>query len=152
MSTTETRNDTIQINDLNLLEATEPGQLRVIRRDGMVAKYDEGRITVAIKKAFLAVEGDNATNSERVEQIANELTHLITEKFQRRWPDGGTIHIEAIQDQVELALMRKVSKLWPDPMSYTANSKHRNAHRKASRRPILKWLPATRHLKSTKQH
>ena len=35
-----------------------------------------------------------------------KLVKQITEAFQRRWPSGGTIHIEAIQDQVELSLMR----------------------------------------------
>ena len=34
------------------------------------------------------------------------MTQQITQAFQRRLPSGGTIHIEDIQDQVELALMR----------------------------------------------
>lgn len=99
--------DSIQIKDPNLLQATEPGQLRIIRRDGALVKFDSGRIAVAMKKAFIAVEGDNAINSERIENIANQLTQYITNRLQKRWPDGGTIHIESIQDLVELALMRE---------------------------------------------
>src|SRR3990167_3309667 len=95
----------IQIQHADLL-ITTPGQLRVIRRNGELATYDANRITVAIKKAFLAVEGENAINSERIHQISTQITQNITEKCKKRWPAGGTIHIESIQDQVELELMR----------------------------------------------
>ena len=95
----------IHISDLNLL-AAQPGQLRVIRRNGELTVYEDSRIAVAIKKAFLAVEGENATNSERIQQIAQQLTKNITERCKKRWPAGGTIHIESIQDLVELELMR----------------------------------------------
>ncbi len=105
-TTTIDATDAIRISDPQLLEATEPGQLRVIRRDGSVAKFDSERIAVAMKKAFLAVEGDNANLSERIQSVATELTENITTRLQRRWPSGGTVHIETIQDQVELALMR----------------------------------------------
>lgn len=88
------------------LVATAPGQWRVIRRNGSVALYDESKIAIAMTKAFLAVEGGNAAASARVRQMVAELTQQITEAFKRQWPVGGTIHIEAIQDQAELALMR----------------------------------------------
>src|SRR3990167_3504301 len=88
-----------------LFDATEPGQLHVIKRDGRVTKYDADRIKGAMKKTFLAVEGDNATNSDRIQEIVEKLTDQITTLFHQRWPSGGTIHIEAIQDKVELALM-----------------------------------------------
>jgi len=96
---------TIHIKDPNLLVA-QPGQLRVIRRNGELTAYDDTRIEVAIKKAFLAVEGDNATNSERIQQISQQITKTITDRCKMRWPSGGTIHIESIQDLVELELMR----------------------------------------------
>lgn len=98
-------NTSIQIKDLDLL-AMQPGQLRVITRQGNLTSYDDTRIIVAIKKAFLAVEGDNAINSERVQEIAQQLTQAITLRCKKRWPTGGTIHIESIQDLVELELMR----------------------------------------------
>lgn len=86
--------------------AHEPGQLRTIRRDGTLTSFDANRIIVAIKKAFIAVEGDNAENSERIHQISTQLATKITEKFIHHWPYGGTVHLESIQDQVELMLMR----------------------------------------------
>jgi ribonucleoside-diphosphate reductase alpha chain len=100
---TSTENS-ITIKDPNLL-SVQPGQLRVIKRDGRVAPYDEDCIAAAMKKAFLAVEGDAAAASQRIEEIVSDLSQKISDNFQTRWPDGGTIHIEAIQDKVELALM-----------------------------------------------
>ena len=45
--------------------STAPGQLRVIKRNGAVVAYDETKISVAITKAYLAVEGGNAAASSR---------------------------------------------------------------------------------------
>ena len=86
--------------------ATAPGQLRIIKRNGTLVPYDAGKIALAISKAFLAVEGGSAADSSRVHQQVSLLTDAVTNTFKRRMPSGGTIHIEEIQDQVELALMR----------------------------------------------
>jgi ribonucleoside-diphosphate reductase alpha chain len=86
--------------------ATAPGQLRVIKRNGAVVGYDESKVVVAITKAYLAVEGGTAAASSRVHETVTKLGKQITTIFRRRMPSGGTIHIEDIQDQVELALMR----------------------------------------------
>jgi ribonucleoside-diphosphate reductase alpha chain len=88
------------------LSATAPGQLRVIKRNGTVVPYTDDKITVAITKAFLAVEGGNAAASSRIHDTVRRLTEQVSATFKRRMPSGGTIHIEEIQDQVELALMR----------------------------------------------
>src|SRR5690606_21458606 len=88
------------------LAATAPGQLRVIKRNGTVVPYTDDKITVAITKAFLAVEGGTAAASSRIHETVRRLTEQVTATFKRRMPSGGTIHIEEIQDQVELALMR----------------------------------------------
>ncbi|WP_312942637.1 ATP cone domain-containing protein, partial [Stutzerimonas balearica] len=88
------------------LAATAPGQLRVIKRNGTVVPYTDDKITVAITKAFLAVEGGNAAASSRIHDTVARLTEQVSATFRRRMPSGGTIHIEEIQDQVELALMR----------------------------------------------
>jgi ribonucleoside-diphosphate reductase alpha chain len=88
------------------LNATAPGQLRVIKRNGTVVPYTDDKITVAITKAFLAVEGDSAAASTRIHETVARLTEQVSSTFKRRMPSGGTIHIEEIQDQVELALMR----------------------------------------------
>ena len=88
------------------LASTAPGQLRVIKRNGKVVSYDDDKITVAISKAFLAVEGGTAAASSRIHETVARLTEQVSATFKRRMPSGGTIHIEEIQDQVELALMR----------------------------------------------
>ncbi len=88
------------------LEATAPGMLKLIKRNGKVAPYDDSKIKVAVTKAFLAVEGGSAAASTRIHETVNRLTAQITSAFKRRLPTGGTLHIEDIQDQVELVLMR----------------------------------------------
>lgn len=95
----------IHITNLDVL-STPSATIRVIRRNGELTMYDNNRIAVAVKKAFLAVEGDSAANSPRIHQIANEIAQSISERCKVRWPEGGTIHIESIQDLVELELMR----------------------------------------------
>ena len=88
------------------IAATAPGQLKVIKRNGMVVPYTDDKIAVAMSKAFLAVEGGTAAASARIREMVGELTDQVSATFRRRFPSGGTIHIEDIQDQVELALMR----------------------------------------------
>ena len=94
----------IDIHDTDVF-TTKSDQLRVIKRDGRVVKYIDTHIATAMKKAFLSVEGKTAQNSSRVEEIVSCLTHQITDLFYKRCPAGGNIHIEAIQDKVEHALM-----------------------------------------------
>ncbi|MDB2434222.1 ribonucleoside-diphosphate reductase subunit alpha [Luminiphilus sp.] len=88
------------------LAATAPGQMRVIKRNGTVVSFEDSKISVAITKAFLAVEGGTAAASTRIHETVAKLTAQVVGTFKRRMPSGGTIHIEDIQDQVELALMR----------------------------------------------
>ena len=88
------------------IAATAPGQLRVIKRNGTVVPYANDKIAIAVTKAFLAVEGGTAAASSRIHELVEGLTEQITATFKRRMPSGGTIHIEEIQDQVELTLMR----------------------------------------------
>lgn len=86
--------------------ATAPGQMRVIKRNGKVVPYDQDKVAIAMTKAFLAVEGGTAAASSRIHELVSSLTGQISATFKRRMPSGGTIHIEEIQDQVELTLMR----------------------------------------------
>ena len=88
------------------LTATAPGQLKIIKRNGTVVPYTADKISVAMTKAFLAVEGGTAAASPRIRELVQELAEQMTATFKRRMPSGGTLHIEEIQDQVELALMR----------------------------------------------
>ena len=84
----------------------EPGILRVIKRNGSVVNFDRSKIEVAITKAFLAIHTSAAAASSSVQQKVNKLSDNVHDTFSSRMPSGGTIHIEEIQDQVELALMR----------------------------------------------
>jgi ribonucleoside-diphosphate reductase alpha chain len=88
------------------LSANAPGQHRVIRRNGKVTAFDREKIIVAMTKAFLAVEGGNAAASTRIHETVSSLTDQVVSAITRRLPGGGTVHIEDIQDQVELAMMR----------------------------------------------
>lgn len=81
-------------------------ELQVIKRTGEVVQYNTDKIAVAMTKAFLAVEGTGAAESNRIREVVNQLAAQIMETFGRRIPSGGTVHIEDIQDQVELSLMR----------------------------------------------
>lgn len=83
----------------------EPGY-RVIRRNGTVTPFDAGKITVALTKAFLAVEGAGAAGSPRVHDVVQDLTDQVVANLTRRVGEARTFHIEDVQDQVELALMR----------------------------------------------
>lgn len=93
-------------NNHSTISATAPGKLRVIKRNGTVVPFDESKVEVAMTKAFLAVEGGVAAASRRVHDIVKVLSQQITDTFKRRMPSGGTVHIEDIQDQVELAYIR----------------------------------------------
>ncbi len=88
------------------LAATAPGAIKVIRRNGKLTNFDANKIAIALTKAFLAVEGGQAAASARVRDKVAELTQSIVHALTRHLSGGGTLHIEDIQDQVELALMR----------------------------------------------
>ena len=88
------------------VSTTAPGQLRVIKRNGTLVPYSDDKIAIAMTKAFLAVEGGTAAASSRIHETVQRLTDQVSATFKRRLSSGGTIHIEEIQDQVELALMR----------------------------------------------
>jgi ribonucleoside-diphosphate reductase alpha chain len=79
---------------------------QVIRRNGAVVTFEPGKIAVAMTKAFLAVSGAHGAASARVRELVATLTDAVVGALMRRQPAGGTFHIEDIQDQVELALMR----------------------------------------------
>jgi ribonucleoside-diphosphate reductase alpha chain len=79
---------------------------QVIRRNGSLTPFDASKISVAVTKAFLAVEGGRAAASRRVHEVVEELMQQIVAALTRRGESGRTFHIEEIQDQVELSLMR----------------------------------------------
>ena len=83
-----------------------PGKYRVMRRNGIVTSFDLNKIIVAMTKAFLSVEGDSAAASTRIHNEVQMLSERVDSTVKRRFPEGGVIHMEDIQDQVELAIMR----------------------------------------------
>ena len=111
MEETKITEQTENIKEQNLkenppLDQLKPGQLRIIKRNGKVVLFDVSKIEVAITKAFLAVHSSAAAASSSVHQKVEELSNKVETTFRNRMPSGGTIHIEEIQDQVELELMR----------------------------------------------
>ncbi len=81
-------------------------QYKVIRRNGAVVGFEPPKIAIAMTKAFIAVNGGQGAASARVREQVAQLTDNVVNALMRRQPSGGTFHIEDIQDQVELALMR----------------------------------------------
>lgn len=94
------------LNTVPEAQANPDSIYKVIRRNGSVTPFDVSKIEVALTKAFLEVEGGVVAASSRVHQEVKELAVQVNDSLFRRMPDGGVVHIEDIQDQVELALMR----------------------------------------------
>ncbi len=97
---------TTTLADLSTAVQPEFSQYRIIRRNGAVVGFEPGKISVAVTKAFLAVEGGQSAASARIRELVAALTGAVVSALVRRQPAGGTFHIEDVQDQVELALMR----------------------------------------------
>jgi ribonucleoside-diphosphate reductase alpha chain len=81
-------------------------QYQIIRRNGAVVPFEPGKIAVAMMKAFLAVHGAQGAASASVRESVDGLTEGVVRALMRSRPSGGTFHIEDVQDQVELGLMR----------------------------------------------
>jgi ribonucleoside-diphosphate reductase alpha chain len=81
-------------------------QYQIIRRNGAVVSFEPGKIAVALMKAFLAVHGTQGAASASVRETVDALTQNVVRALMRSRPGGGTFHIEDVQDQVELGLMR----------------------------------------------
>jgi len=79
---------------------------QIIRRNGAVVSFEPSKIAVALMKAFLAVHGTSGAASASVRETVDQLTENVVRALLRSRPAGGTFHIEDIQDQVELGLMR----------------------------------------------
>src|SRR5213593_2703709 len=111
-------------------------QHKVIRRNGAVMGFEPGKISVAVTKAFLAVEGGQSAASARIRELVAALTDAVVSALVRRQPAGGTFHIEDVQDQVELALMRsgehEVARAY---VLYREKRAEARAHEAAQKKP-----------------
>ncbi|OYV37843.1 MAG: ribonucleotide-diphosphate reductase subunit alpha, partial [Thiomonas sp. 20-64-5] len=95
--------------DVDTQQQTAQGDFsdyKIIRRNGAVVGFEPGKIAVAMTKAFLAVQGGQGAVSASMRDTVNALTENVVRALLRSRPSGGTFHIEDIQDQVELSLMR----------------------------------------------
>ena len=90
----------------SLADANAYAQYQIIRRNGAVVPFEPSKIAIAMMKAFLAVHGTQGAASASVRETVDELTQGVVRALLRSRPGGGTFHIEDIQDQVELGLMR----------------------------------------------
>jgi ribonucleoside-diphosphate reductase alpha chain len=79
---------------------------QIIRRNGAVVAFEPSKIAIALMKAFLAVHGTQGAASASVRETVDQLTEAVVRALLRSRPGGGTFHIEDVQDQVELGLMR----------------------------------------------
>jgi len=86
--------------------ATAYTAFQIIRRNGAVVSFEPSKIAVALMKAFLAVHGTQGAASASVRETVDRLTEAVVRALLRSRPGGGTFHIEDVQDNVELALMR----------------------------------------------
>jgi ribonucleoside-diphosphate reductase alpha chain len=124
-------NAAVQQPIIGLPVSPKPGQLYVMRRDNKtLSPFNTEKIKIAITKAYLAVEGDNAAESSRVHEVVEELTNLVSKTISRYLNSGGVVRVEEIQDQVELALMR--SGLHKVARTYILYREERRLAREAS--------------------
>jgi len=116
-------------------------EYRIIRRNGSVTPFDASKIGVALTKAFLSVEGSTAAASRRIHETVSGLTSEIVSALTRRADAGRTFHIEEVQDQVELALMRgghhKVARAYVLYREQRANERAKAAPAATPDEPIL---------------
>src|ERR671926_352892 len=114
---------------------------QIIRRNGAVVSFEPNKIAVALMKAFLAVHGTQGAASASVRETVDGLTEMVVRALLRSRPGGGTFHIEDVQDQVELGLMRgghhEVARAYVLYRERRAQERAKQAQRAAPREPAL---------------
>ncbi|MBX3589157.1 MAG: ribonucleoside-diphosphate reductase subunit alpha [Ramlibacter sp.] len=106
-STTSTNAPVAQKSGQTGSTAANPlANYQIIRRNGAVVPFEPNKIAIAMMKAFLAVHGTQGAASASVRETVDSLTQQVIRAMVRSRPGGGTFHIEDVQDQVELGLMR----------------------------------------------
>ncbi len=109
---------------------------QIIRRNGAVVPFEPQKIAVAMMKAFLAVHGTQGAASASVRETVDTLTQSVVRALMRSRPGGGTFHIEDVQDNVELSLMRgghhEVARAY---VLYRERRTQERAHQQHDRQP-----------------
>lgn len=106
-SNIEASPDAVQHIQDKLHTINQLNQFKVIKRAGNTTDFNVRKIETAVTHAFVSVEGSGAADSERVSVWATEVALKVFELFIERREAGSVIHIEDIQDKVELILMRE---------------------------------------------
>jgi ribonucleoside-diphosphate reductase alpha chain len=114
---------------------------QIIRRNGSVVSFEPNKIAVALMKAFLAVHGTQGAASASVRETVDALTEQVVRALLRSRPGGGTFHIEDVQDQVELGLMRgshhEVARAYVLYRERRSQERARQAQPEAAMEPVL---------------
>lgn len=105
-ATTSLNTGVLNMQSQESTSATPLNNYQIIRRNGSVVPFEPSKIAVAMMKAFLAVHGTQGAASASVREVVDNLTQGVVRALMRSRPGGGTFHIEDVQDQVELGLMR----------------------------------------------
>ena len=77
--------------------------MMVVKRDGAVVEYDGAKVCAAVTKAFAAVEGMGAFDSQRVGSAAEAVATDVEVGIN----GAPRIHVERVQDAVEGALLAR---------------------------------------------
>lgn len=85
--------------------SVNPADFQVVYSDGTKRPFDPSRIYSIVKKVFINVEGHDAVQSERVEEICETAVKEVVHAVTRSGP--GNIHIYNISDYIELYLLRR---------------------------------------------
>jgi ribonucleoside-diphosphate reductase alpha chain len=119
---------------------------QIIRRNGAVVPFEPAKIAVAMMKAFLAVHGTQGAASASVREVVDALTQGVVRALMRSRPGGGTFHIEDVQDQVELGLMRgghhEIARAY---VLYRESRNQERAHSKEQQTPAAPTLHVMDH-------
>ncbi len=114
---------------------------QIIRRNGAVVPFEPNKIAVAMMKAFLAVHGTQGAASASVRETVDALTQHVIRALVRSRPGGGTFHIEDVQDQVELGLMRgghhEIARAYVLYRERRAQERARQAAPEVAQAPVL---------------
>jgi ribonucleoside-diphosphate reductase alpha chain len=113
---------------------------KIIRRNGAVVAFEPSKIAIALTKAFLAISGGQGAASARIRELVDRMTHTVVQALTRSKPAGATFHIEDIQDQVELTLMR--SGEHEVARAYVLYRERRTQERAAKRQEAMVEQPA----------